>query len=199
MKRTCQCGNSCNFKQTVYGNENTETWVQDTVPFLLPVIANTEKRKTFSRLFSFPWKLNHLCSPQVITYTPICTHMFSYTDRLSDLSPSLMQSHHYCCVSALHFSEITCQSKHTSSIYSWCLIVYAGFTSRHIEPLMLNISELHFSQTEPYTRCFLPWIKLPWDQTSAVSFPVHRQTFIISIIIIVCGLIWHKMQQYGCT
>lgn len=87
MKRTCQCGNSCNFKQTVYGNENTETWVQDTVPFLLPVIANTEKRKTFSRLFSFPWKLNHLCSPQVITYTPICTHMFSYTDRLSDLSP----------------------------------------------------------------------------------------------------------------
>ena len=143
------------------------------MPSLLPVILNTEKKKKdIFQIVQLSLRAQSSVQPSsynLYAYTcTICTPMFSYTDRFSDLSSSLVQSCHYCCVSALHFSEITCQSKHMSSMYSWSLTIYVGFISRHIEPLMLDISEPLFSYTEPYTRCFLLWIKLPWDQSSAV-------------------------------
>lgn len=98
-----------------------------------------------------------------LQYVPLHTqyvHPHVLIQRDSGLFPPSVLSSRPSLVSALHFPEITCQSKHAFSVYSWSLIVYTAFTSRDIEPLKLNISKPQSNLTDQVRAGFPPLNKM---------------------------------------
>lgn len=168
MKGTRQLGNSCNFKDSIREPGHTE---YSAFSSSLPVIADIEKKDIF-QIVQLSLKAQLSAQPSFITYVPVriqyvrpCTHT-----EIDFLICFNLSSQH-CWGSALHFTEITCQSKHTFTMYSWCLIVYARFICRDIEPVKLNIWEVLSNPTDPYKLRFLPWIKWPWGKCCDLSDP----------------------------
>lgn len=106
--------------------------------------------------------------------------MFSKSDRL-------ICFHLQCWVSAQHFQEYTCQSKHDLFIYSWSLIVYACFTSRYWATEYFRTS---LQPDRPvYHLCFS--LELKDHEIGLCTAPrlIRQQTF---ILIIMCRLSWER-------